>query len=134
MNLKYRVTQLDIETSIASEEYVRLGTKMTACILTLKNGHEVVGISGVVDPKSYNPTLGNRYAREKAIDQLWGLLGFLKQEQMSIDKRLEEVFHSLGNFEPVNITKSTKVAAFKPINHSIEVEDYSIKGYEVAPV
>lgn len=134
MESKYRVTPLDVESSIANEEYVRLGTKMTACVLTLKNGHEVVGISGVVDPKSYNTALGNKFAREKAIDQLWGLLGFMKQEQMSIDKRLEEVFHSLGNFEPVNITKSTKVAAFKPMNHSIEVEDYSVKGYEVAPV
>ena len=48
------VTLDDVTNCIVKEEYTKLGTKMTACTLTLINGFEVVGLAGVVDPNNYN--------------------------------------------------------------------------------
>lgn len=83
----YRVTPDMLEAVIAKEEYTKLGTKMTACILTLENGHEVVGMAGVVDASKYDITIGAKYAREKAVEQLWPLLGYIKQIEMWEDTK-----------------------------------------------
>lgn len=82
MNKEYRVTPEMLEAVIIKEEYQKLGTKMTACVLTLENGHEVVGIAGVVDPGMYDIEIGSKYAREKAVEQLWPLLGYVMQVKM----------------------------------------------------
>lgn len=80
--MKTRVTKEDVESNIAKEEYVKLGTKMTACILTLKDGHEVVGLAGVVDASTYDIEIGSKYAREKAIDEVWSLMGYALQVKL----------------------------------------------------
>ena len=80
--MEYRVTLEMIEDSIKKEEYQKLGTKMTACILTLKNGHEVVGLAGVVDPSKYDIKIGAKFAREDAINKLWPLFGYHMQVLM----------------------------------------------------
>lgn len=82
MSNSYRVTIDMIEQLIVKEEYHKLGTKMTACVITLDNGHEVVGIAGVVDPYKYDKEIGSKYAREKAIEKLWPLLGYVMQIKM----------------------------------------------------
>ena len=55
---------------------------MTACILTVGNGHEVVGIAGVVDASTYDIKIGSPIARKKAIDELWSLMGFSLQQKV----------------------------------------------------
>ena len=87
MDKEYRVTPEMLEASIVREDYTKLGTKMTACVLTLQNGHEVVGIAGVVDPSQYDINIGSKFAREKAIDQLWPLLGYAMQVKMYEDSK-----------------------------------------------
>lgn len=87
---EYRVTLEQIERSIVKEEYHRLGTKMTACTLTLDNGHEVVGIAGVVDASKYDIEIGSKYAREKAVESLWPLFGYAKQLEMHHDNRFND--------------------------------------------
>lgn len=77
-----KVTIEDVEAAVVSEEYLKLGTKMTACILTLKNGHEVVGLAGCVDASKYDINIGSKFAREKAIDEVWSLLGYALQEEL----------------------------------------------------
>lgn len=74
-----KVTLEEVEAAIAKEEYIHIGRKTSIYLLTLKNGFEVVGISGCIDPKEYDSELGKKYAREKAIDKVWELLGFEKQ-------------------------------------------------------
>jgi hypothetical protein len=83
--MEYRVTPEMLEASIVREDYIKLGTKMTACVLTLQNGHEVVGIAGVVDPTKYDINIGSKFAREKAIEQLWPLFGYAMQIKMYED-------------------------------------------------
>lgn len=84
--MAYRVTIEDIEKSILKEEYVKMGKKMTVCLLTLDNGHEVVGTSGCVDHKNYDFEIGKKFARQKAVDQLWPLFGYAMQVKMHKDK------------------------------------------------
>lgn len=50
---------------------------VTICVLILKNGTKVVGVNeGPVSPENFNPELGRQYARQKAIDQIWPMLGY----------------------------------------------------------
>jgi len=74
-----KITEEIVEGSIAKEEYVKLGTKMTACVMTLKDGFEVVGIAGVVDADAYDLAIGSKFARVKAKDKVWQHLGSILQ-------------------------------------------------------
>lgn len=80
--MKTKVTPEDVENSIAKVEYVQLGTKMTAAVVTMTNKHEVIGIAGCVDPANYDIEIGGPIALEKAKDQIWALLGFELQERL----------------------------------------------------
>ncbi|MCK5788550.1 MAG: hypothetical protein KAH32_06105 [Chlamydiia bacterium] len=74
-----KITEEVVEDAIVKEEYVKLGTKMTACVLTLKDGFEVVGLAGVVDANTYDISMGSKFARVKAKDKVWEHLGSVLQ-------------------------------------------------------
>jgi hypothetical protein len=80
--MKNKLTEEDILNTIISEESVKLGEKTTVVLLKLKNGFEVVGKSGCVDPANYNHEIGVGVARKRAIDQIWFLEGYLLQESL----------------------------------------------------
>lgn len=94
-----RVTLADIEAEIASEHFFTAYqgavmatsgpvsgelSRLTFCVLVLHNGAKFVGINhGPVDPASFNPEMGRRYAREDAIAKLWEPLGFRMRDRMA---------------------------------------------------
>lgn len=80
------VTQTDIDALISTEESIKLGTKTTAVVITLKNGFEVVGLSACVDPKTFNQEIGTKFARQRAIDKVWELAGYALQVELSKSK------------------------------------------------
>jgi len=86
--MEFRVTEEMVEEAIVKEEYHSLGTKMTACVMTLKDGFEVVGIAGVVDADAYDLHIGSKFARVKAKDKVWQHLGSIMQyrKAMKTDK------------------------------------------------
>jgi hypothetical protein len=88
-----RNTKEDIEARIVHEHYftAREGAEardggggtyheslglLTFCVLVLRNGFTVVGMSACASPENFNAQLGNQYARENAIEQVWPLLGY----------------------------------------------------------
>jgi hypothetical protein len=90
-----RVTPDDIEANIVGEHYhspsdytigcgFNIGhfdaekiKRHTICILTLGNGYTVVGINtGPVSAANFDVELGRKLARQKAVDQIWPLLGY----------------------------------------------------------
>lgn len=96
-----RVTMEDIEANIASERYgtgadltilnhskagVPAMTKslelLTICVLVLRNGFTVVGTSACASPANFNAEIGRRLARERAIDQVWPLMGYDLRTQL----------------------------------------------------
>ena len=74
-----KMTEEDIESTIESEEYSKVGYKTTLCMMTLKNGFEVVGSSACVNASDYDHEIGSEFARKRAMDKVWELEGYLLQ-------------------------------------------------------
>jgi hypothetical protein len=58
-------------------------TTTTFCQIEMKNGYVVWGKAACVDKANYNQALGEKYAYEDAINQLWPLEGYLLSEKLS---------------------------------------------------
>lgn len=76
IEVKTSVTQEDVDSAIAHQEFKKLGEKTTLCFLKLKNGFEIVTTSGCVDPLKYCQSTGEKIALQRAKDKIWELLGF----------------------------------------------------------
>lgn len=58
---------------------------VTICIIILKSGFKVEGVSACVDPAKYDKALGEQYSYENAFEKLWQLEGYkLKCEMAGI--------------------------------------------------
>lgn len=66
---------------VEKAEFGRMGAKTTICLLTLKNGFEIVGTSACVDPSKFEEEIGRFYALKDALRKLNELDGFYKQTQ-----------------------------------------------------
>lgn len=78
-----KVTLNDIERKIVKEEYHRFAnTTLTVCVLTLQNGTTITGESACVSPENFDEQLGRKYAREKAVEKIWALEGYLLKENL----------------------------------------------------
>lgn len=107
-----RVTMEDIEANIDGEYYftARDGVQatlheqdeltrltgahsalglLTFCVLVLKNGFTVTGESACASPANFNAEIGRRLARERAIDQIWPLMGYDLRTQLFRAERLK---------------------------------------------
>lgn len=93
-----RVTPADIEANIVSEHYftamdgvigradspsIVAGTPptspldlLTFCVLVLRNGFTVSGYSACASPENFNAEIGRRVAREKALEDVWLVMGY----------------------------------------------------------
>ena len=50
---------------------------VTICVLILRNGTKVVGVNeGPVSRENFDAEIGRRIARQKAVDQIWPMLGY----------------------------------------------------------
>ena len=97
-----RVTPQDIEANIVGEftfspsEYdlgcgQNFGTfdrekvkRHTICILTLANGFTVVGVNeGPVNAANFDADLGRKLARQKAVEQVWPLMGYALRSRLA---------------------------------------------------
>jgi hypothetical protein len=91
-----RVTLDDIKNAIACQYDFPAGKAVTAmgcpsvpsldllsvCILVMRNGFTVIGKSAPASPENYNAELGQRFAYEDAIRQLWPLMGFALRDRL----------------------------------------------------
>ena len=91
-----RVTPADIELAISSEHYFTAenGARdatlidgpyddlpeslklLTFCVLVLTNGFTVTGESACASPENFDAELGQKIARQNAINAMWPLLGY----------------------------------------------------------
>ncbi len=49
---------------------------LTFCVLELRNGFTVTGESACVSPENFNAEIGQRVARENAVNKIWPLMGY----------------------------------------------------------
>jgi hypothetical protein len=55
---------------------------LTICVVLIRNGFTIVGKSAPASPENFNQELGEKFAYEDAIRQLWPLLGFALREKL----------------------------------------------------
>ena len=77
------ITLEHLESLIAKKEFFTAGVKTTVCLLTLKNGFEIIGTSACVNAKDYSQEIGARFALQRAFDKLWELEGYYYQKQQA---------------------------------------------------
>lgn len=82
-----RITLEHIESQVESVEYVRpaKASYMTIAVVIMKNGYVVVGKSAPADPENFNLELGEKFAREDAIRQVWPLMGYALRDKLAQD-------------------------------------------------
>ena len=56
---------------------------LTFCVLVLRNGFTVTGESACVSHENFDAAEGRKWAREKAIDKIWPLMGYALKQQLS---------------------------------------------------
>ena len=78
-----RVTEESIKSKIDHVKYYNPVGSLTICVITMRNGFHVVGISAPADKRNFDPQVGERYAYENAFKQLWQLEGYLLRDKLS---------------------------------------------------
>jgi len=59
-----------IQDLIEKHEFLKVGKKTTICLMTLKNGFEILTSSSCVNPDDYDREIGERISYRKAIEKL----------------------------------------------------------------
>lgn len=78
-----KVTMQGILDKIKGVTYTLLPNgRTTICQLTMENGFTIEGSSACVDPKEYNQFLGEKYAYEDALSNVWKFEGYLLAEKL----------------------------------------------------
>lgn len=89
-----RVSLDDIKASIAAIHYCS-GTAMTGddddkvltiYLLKMKNGFIVIGKAAPASPENFNRNVGEGFAYEDAVRQLWPLMGFALRDRLANGK------------------------------------------------
>ena len=71
------LTEKEIQSLIVFESYHHFdGTTTVTCLLTLKNGANVLGYAMCVNPDDFNLDVGMSVAKDKAINKIWELEGY----------------------------------------------------------
>lgn len=79
-----RLTPDHIDAQIVAEQYHRfVGSTMTVCALTLRNGFMVIGESAAASPENYDEAIGKRIARDNARNKIWALEGYVLRSKLS---------------------------------------------------
>lgn len=70
----------DAISAIRSVDYEVMGEKTVVCLITMSNGHEVVGSHTCVDLDRFDVERGRQRAYERAVDLVQDLLRFRVQD------------------------------------------------------
>jgi hypothetical protein len=81
------VTADDVARAIVKEQYhIFLGTTVTVCCLTLRNGYCVTGSSACAAEGNFDEELGRDLSYADARRQIWGLEAYLLKEALQAEK------------------------------------------------
>lgn len=80
-----KVTRESLEGRIRGVRYF-VDETLTVAVLTVENGFKVVGKSAAASPENFDPHIGERYAFEDGVRQLWALEGYLLREKLAGDR------------------------------------------------
>lgn len=83
-----RLTPEAIDAMIVGEKYF-VDETFVICVLTLQNGHKVVGTSRPVSDANFREDLGRANARKKAREEIWELAGYGLRLQLQHAKEVD---------------------------------------------
>jgi hypothetical protein len=79
----HRITPEHIDGKIIDEQYWHPeGSRVTVCVLTLKNDFHVVGYSSSVSAENFDEEIGRKLAKDRARSKIWELEGYLLRQQL----------------------------------------------------
>ncbi len=67
---------------VAHVSFFKLSPKKTVCLLTFKNGFDVIGYSGCINPKHYRRDIGSKYALKTAVDKASEIIAYQEQNKL----------------------------------------------------
>lgn len=70
---------LDAAASRSTPDALRL---LTFCVLVLRNGFTVTGESACASPENFDAEIGQKIARQNALQKIWPLEGYLLRERL----------------------------------------------------
>ncbi|HDF2343823.1 TPA: hypothetical protein PC598_003449 [Morganella morganii] len=62
---------------------------LTFCVLILKNGFTVTGESACASPENFDAEIGQKIARQNAVNKIWLLEGYLLKQKLSDQHNLD---------------------------------------------
>lgn len=72
-----------IDRTIESSDFhIFVGTTLTVCCLTLRNGFTVTGESAAASPENFDVEIGRKIAFANAREKIWALEGYLLKERL----------------------------------------------------
>lgn len=79
-----RVNLENLKTKIAQVEFHHpsICPHMTVAFVQMRNGYVVIGKSAPADPANFNLDLGQQFAFEDAVRQIWPMEGYVLREDM----------------------------------------------------
>lgn len=77
-----RLTPEMIQDTIFDTKFIKATDVLTICVLTLRNGFTVTGESACASPENYDQEIGEKIAKENAIEKIWILEGYLLKESL----------------------------------------------------
>ena len=79
-----RVTLDDMLAKVSDVEYVYplKHPHLTVAIMTIENGFVLIGKSAPADPDNFDMKLGQKFAYDDCIRQMWQLEGYLLREKL----------------------------------------------------
>jgi hypothetical protein len=67
---------------VSHVRFFKLSPKKTVCLLTFKNGFDVIGYSGCINPDHYRRDIGSKYALKTAVDKASELIAYQEQNKL----------------------------------------------------
>ena len=90
-----RLTPDLIDSVIVDEAfYVYPDTTFTVCLLTLRNGYQVIGESACASPENFDVEIGRKIAKDNARSKVWQLEGYLLKEKLSNMSNVESAYQA----------------------------------------
>lgn len=73
------ILEEDVKAFIGNVDVMTVGDKTTLVNAHTITGFDIIKHSSCVDPKNYSEALGEKYAMEEVVNDLWAHLGFVLQ-------------------------------------------------------
>lgn len=109
------------------DEFDKLGM-LTFCVLTLKNGFTAQGSSACASRDNFKADIGERIAKQDAINKIWPLLGYELRTKLALVESLPPIAGRIAELPGASTYVGTKVIRAAPMNRG---EMLKLRGWQL---